>query len=97
MSNLRDKDSMLSASEARDVIDAVFEETALILGGLFTLGDVDDDAVWQLIPSLDAIRGRAIRRLEEKARANGDRPSCKLNLKPHPAITDFLDGLRRTP
>jgi hypothetical protein len=87
---------MISKTEARDLIADLFEEEALVIGGLVAVHAVDDDLVWRLVKSLDVIRGRILRRLEDEAPA--DRPESQLqksNLKPHPAIEDFLLSLRR--
>jgi hypothetical protein len=85
----------LSVSDVRELLDHVFEQEALVIGGLVALHEWDDDVVWRLIRSLDVIRGRVLRRLEEKARANIERPSRGPVLKPHPAIEGFLLSLRR--
>lgn len=87
---------MISKAEARDLITDLFEEEALVIGGLVAVHAVDDDLIWRLVKSLDVIRGRILRRLEDEALA--DRPESQLhksNLKPHPAIEDFLLSLRR--
>ncbi len=87
---------MISKTEARDLIADLFEEEALVIGGLVAVHAVDDDLIWRLVKSLDVIRGRILRRLEDEAPA--DRPESQLqksNLKPHPAIEDFLLSLRR--
>lgn len=79
---------MLSTAEARELIDDLFEEEALLLGGLIALHDVDDDLVWRLVRSLDAIRRKALRRLAADAG-----PQTPL---PHPAIEQFLETVRAT-
>ncbi len=88
---------MISKAEARELINDLFEEEALIIGGLVAVHQMDDDLVWRLVKHLDVIRGKVLRRLEDKAPADGDgTPSRRTNLKPHPAIEDFLLALRRT-
>ncbi len=89
------EESMITAAEARELIDDVFEEEALVIGGMVALHELDEDAVWGLIRSLDIIRGKALRRLEKEGPANsGDSPARGPNLRPHPAIEDFLLALR---
>jgi hypothetical protein len=88
---------MLSRTEARRLIDGIFEQEALIIGGLVTLREIDDDAVWRLIRSLDVIRERTLRALEEKEADLTDEPPDDVpNLEPHPAVEEFLLKLRRT-
>lgn len=87
---------MISKAEARDLITDLFEEEALVIGGLVAVHKVDDDLVWRLVKSLDVIRGKILRRLEDEEPADESRPHHqKPNLKPHPAIEDFLLSLRR--
>ena len=69
------------------LLDEVFEEEVLALGGLIAVHPVDDDIVWRLVKTLGAIRCKALRRLEEK-------PATEVSLKPHPAIQDFLLTLK---
>lgn len=88
---------MISKADARELINDLFEEEALIIGGLVAVHQIEDDLVWRLVKNLDVIRGKALRRLEDKAPADGDgAPPQRANLKPHPAIEDFLLALRRT-
>jgi hypothetical protein len=87
---------MISKAEARGMIDELFEEEALVIGGLVAVHEMDDDLVWRLVKNLDVIRGKVLRRLEDEAPADEDGPPRRRpNLKPHPAIEDFLLSLRR--
>lgn len=90
------EDAMISKAEAKELINDLFEEEALVIGGLVTVHEMDDDLVWRLVTNLDVIRGKILRRLDDKAPAEGDAPPPRRpNLKPHPAIEDFLLSLRR--
>jgi hypothetical protein len=75
---------MVSKEEFRDLIDDVFEEEALVFGGLVAIHDVDDEMVWRLMRNLDVIRRRTLGKLDDK----------EPNLKPHPAIEEFLAKMR---
>ena len=87
---------MISKAEAMALIDDLFEEEALVIGGLVAVHEMDDDLVWRLIKNLDVIRRKVIHRLEDKAPADGNAPPARRpNLKPHPAIEDFLLSLGR--
>jgi len=99
---------MISLEEARDLVDERFEEEALLIGGILAVHGMDDDLVWRLVRNLDVIRGRVLRKLEEREEDEcpddilHDRRTClrvdthrQVNLKPHPAIRDFLLKIRR--
>jgi hypothetical protein len=87
---------MIGNAEARAVIDDLFEEEALIIGGLVALHSIEDEVIWRLIRSLDAIRRKALRRLEDEDPTDDDtsEPS-EVTRRPHPAIQEFLLKLRR--
>ena len=88
---------MISTAEARALILDLFEEEALVIGGLVAIHEVEDDLVWRLIRNLDIIRVRTLRRLANCNPAGPERSAAgRPNLKPHPAIEDFLLKLRRT-
>ena len=87
---------MLDGKAARKVINAIFEEEALVLGGLDALHDIEDDLIWRLIRSFDAIRRKALRQIEEKEPNPGSTPvGNSKGLRPHPAIEEFLAMVRR--
>lgn len=86
---------MLTKAEATDLINDVFEEEALVLGGLVALHDVEDDLVWRLVRNLDAIRGRALRSLDDSESPEAEEAGPKRpDLRPHPAIEEFLLKIR---
>jgi hypothetical protein len=85
---------MITAEEARNLINDLFEEVALVIGGLAAVHEMDDDLIWRLVKNLDVIRGKALRRLDDRT-SESEAPERKPNLKPHPAIEDFLQNLRR--
>ena len=87
---------MISKAEVKDLINSLFEEEALVIGGLVVIHKVEDDVIWRLIKSLDSIRRKYLRRLDEEGPDDeGGGPPKRPNLKPHPAIQDFLRSLRR--
>jgi len=90
------EEPMITKAEAREVITDLFEEEALLIGGLIAVHKIDDDLVWRLIKNLDVIRAKALRRLEDDELPDDAGPAPRRpNLKPHPAIEDFLLALRR--
>ena len=89
-------EAMISKAEAKELINDLFEEEALVIGGLVAVHEMDDDLVWRLVKNLDVIRGKILRRLEDKVTSDEDgTPPRRPNLKPHPAIEDFLLSVRR--
>ena len=87
---------MVAENDATDLINDLCEEVALVVGGLAAVHDVDDDLVWRLIKNLDAIRGKALRRvgIRDPTDADGKQKGGS-SFTPHPAIEDFLLKLRR--
>ena len=53
---------MISTADATDMVNDLFEEEALIIGGLVAVHEMDDDLVWRLMKHLDVIRGKVLRR-----------------------------------
>ena len=87
---------MFSKAAVEELIDDLFEEEALVIGGLVAVHEVNDDFVWRLVKNLDVIRRKALRRLDDAAHDEShNAPRRRPNLKPHPAIEDFLLSLRR--
>ena len=87
---------MISKDEAKKLINEVFEEEALVLGGLVAMHDIEDELVWRLARNLDLIRRKTLSRLNrsgdvETPESSNERP----NLKPHPAIEHLLINIRR--
>ncbi len=86
---------MIGKAEARSLIDDIFREEALVIGGLAANHGLDDDLVWRLVRNLEAIRGRVLRRLDDEPPLDETEPEREHpSMKPHPAISDFLRCLR---
>lgn len=87
---------VISKREVTDLVRALFREEALVIGGLVAVYDLDDEIVWRLMKNLDVIRQKTLSRIENKPTENGNhRATSRFNLKPHPAIADFLVNLDR--
>lgn len=84
---------MLSKTEVEDLICVLFEEEALVIGGMIAMHKMEDSMVWRLMRNLDEIRRKTMRRLEdrfpEKAETS-ERPDMRL----HPAVEEFLLRVR---
>ena len=87
---------MINHREVKQLILDLFEEEALAIGGLVALHNVEDDVVWRIVNNLDMIRQKAIRRLESWNSNNPKgEPVGGADLKPHPAIEEFLMKLQQ--
>lgn len=87
---------MITKEKARLMILDVFEEEALVIGGLAAIHGLDDDLVWRIMCNFDVILDKSLRRLENSDTSGSKKPvDTPPNAKPHPAIEDFLLKLRR--
>ena len=85
---------MFGEFEVRELVDELFEEEALVIGGLVAAYGIDDDLVTSLMGNLEAIRGNMITRIESRDDSAEARPK-RSSVEPHPAIKEFLIKLRR--
>jgi len=87
---------MFSEAEVRQLINDLFEEEAILIGGLVAVHPVDDDLVWRLAKNLDIIRRKALQRIEAtESDGESSDVTVRPNLKRHPAIEDLLLNIRR--
>lgn len=84
---------MLHEDAVRDLVDDVFEEEALAIGGLLALYHVEETAVQRLFASLTVIRDKTLRRIGggTQAAVSEERPRSE----PHPVVEEFLARLGR--
>ena len=88
---------MISKDEAKKLINDLFEEEALVLGGLVALHDIEDELIWRLARNLDLIRRKTLSRLNRSGDVDSSEPAAERpNLKPHPAIEHLLLNIRRS-
>jgi len=86
---------MITETQARDLINDLFEEEALVIGGLIAVHEMDDDLVWRLVKNLDVIRVKILRRLDDEGSLDDAEARRRPNMRPHPAIEEFLLSVRR--
>lgn len=88
---------MFTGDQARELLDGVFQQEALVIGGLAATGEMEDELVWRLIRSLDSIRRESLRSLGEREDGSGpeDRKG-PFQPEPHPAVEEFLLKIRRS-
>ena len=79
----------------QQVIEERLRDLGLALGGLVVLNDVVDDFVRVLVRSLNAIRVRTLRRLDEEGGLGDPGEPTVGTARPHPAIQQFLARVRR--
>ena len=84
----------MNPGSADQVLVDTFEEVALVLGGIFAVHEVDDEAVWQAAKSLSVIYRKA-RAAIRNACAGAPSEPDERGAEPHPAIVDLLAELRR--
>lgn len=86
---------MITKERARGLLLDLFEEEALVIGGLAAVHGLEDELVWRIMRNLDVILDKSLRRLDSSEGSPGKSDGDGLNAKPHPAIEDFLLKLRR--
>jgi hypothetical protein len=78
----------------REIVTEIFEEEALLLGGIVAVCPVEDEVVWRLVRGLDRLRRRVMQRLDDAAHAAPADRSPGAGAEPHPAIERFLREIR---
>jgi len=86
---------MISRQHAQGLISDMFEEIALVVGGLESTRQLDDDLVWSLVRSLDGIRQKTLLRLDVGKKVDLDGPGVNETARPHPAVEDLLRKIRQ--
>ncbi len=85
---------MKEVQPQRVVVD-LLRESALVVGGLVALHEVEDEFIWQLMRSLHVIGRRSLRRLARRRPARrADPQTMQVPARPHPAVEEFLNRLR---
>ncbi len=77
------------------IIQDLFVQEALLIGGLVAFYQPDDEFVWKLTQNLNVLRQRFARRVRRTHQPGRSSSPMRPNLKPHPAIQQFLRELRR--
>jgi len=77
----------------RELVTEIFEEEALLLGGIVAVHSVDDEVVWRLVRGLDRLRHRVLQRVDRAEVAPANRPRRGNGTEPHPAIERFIRAI----
>ena len=86
---------MTDRKEVRKLLDDVFEEEALAIGGLAATHDVGYEVVTMIVRDLSEIRRRAHLRIDSDFHESESAPNRRPDLTPHPAIEEFLASIGR--
>jgi hypothetical protein len=80
----------------RELVTEIFEEEALLLGGIVAVCPIEDEVVWRLVRGLDRLRRRVMQRVDDAAPAApaDHSPGAGAGAEPHPAIERFLREIR---
>ena len=81
---------MIEEREVRQLLSDLFEEQALVIGGLVATHHVGDAAVWSLMRAFDAIRHRALSRVECPAHTERYEDRGEPQVGRHPALEEYL-------
>ena len=77
----------------RKHLNDLFEELALLLGGIVAVHPVQNETVWAIVRGLDRLRHHAIDKIEAADVKPFDHVD-EIGPEPHPAIEQFLKNLR---
>jgi hypothetical protein len=78
----------------REIVTEIFEEEALLLGGIVAVCPVEDEVVWRLVRGLDRLRRRVMQRIDDASPAAPADRAQAAGAEPHPAIERFLREIR---
>lgn len=83
----------MEREEVRALLHELFEEAALVIGGLIATYKVEDEFIWRLMRHLDELRRRMFDGLEAEG---AETPAAGVKEPtPHPAVQHFLAQLDR--
>ena len=85
----------MESRAVQSLMNEVFEDTALLLGGVVAVHHVDDEAIWRLARGLDHLRVRFLKQVAEIDSRPTSRNSKGLGSQPHPAIEELLRRIRQ--
>ncbi len=86
---------MLSKQKAKSLVLRIFEEEGLVIGGLAAINKFDDGLLWRLMRNMDAILGKSLASIDNDNNRNSAYPKRGSNVRPHPAIEEFLAKIKR--
>jgi len=86
---------MLSKQKAKSLVLRIFEEEGLVIGGLAAINKFDDELLWRLMRNMDAILGKSLASINDNDKPSRVQPKRFSNVRPHPAIEEFLAKIKR--
>lgn len=85
----------MESAAARNLINETFEDVALVLGGIFAVHGVEDEAVWQVMKHLDLAHENALVKLAGMEPLPPRPTAPARDSVPHPAVEALLAKLRK--
>lgn len=84
---------MLSQHEVKLLINDIFEEEALIIGGMAVIKKIEDDNVVRIIRNFDLLRNKFLQKIDAQSQSP-EEMYLKDNQRLHPAIQEFIKKLK---
>jgi hypothetical protein len=81
----------MNTATVRTHMNNLFEELAILLGGIVVVHRLQNETVWAIVRGLDRLRRHALDRIDAAENKPFDPDG---NLEPHPAIEQFLKTIR---
>lgn len=87
----------MEQAAVRKALDETFRDVALVLGGIFAVHEVQDEAVWQVMKHLDIAHENALAKVDGLDPAARRPAYPKHEYEHHPAVEALLLKLSRRP
>lgn len=89
----------MKTQTTKTILDDLFREEALLLGGIAAIYPMDDQVVTRMVRGLEHLRHRYLRRVlgdgeRGAGREQRDTRNTRSIFQPHPAIEKFLRSIR---
>ena len=86
----------MNNQEVRSLLNDLFHDQALLIGGLQASDKMDENLIWILVQGMEDLRDESIKRIDQLTSSEyGREPMEEGGLCPHPAIEDFLAKIER--
>ena len=86
---------MIENEKVKRIILDMFREEALLLSGLFTVYEVQDDFIWRVMKNLEILFQNAIRQIDNHGQTADNPVQPRRTGSPHPAVAEFLSELKK--
>ena len=86
----------MEKTDIRKLLEYTFSEIAMVLGGIFVVHDVADEAVRQIMKHLDITHENALSKLDGLCLKASEPKHAGHSYEHHPAVAAFLIKLKKT-